>query len=430
MNFIVIAFGSNLGNKIENINKAIDLIPYKSKVTSFLYRNPPQYFTEQPEFYNGVFSCCTDEKPNDVLSTLKDIEMNIGRKETFRNGPRVIDLDLIFYGDQIIESDKLIVPHPRLHERDFVLTPLMDICPEFIHPILKKSVKELFKELKENTLIKCIQIDKKEIIWKSRTLVMGIINVTPDSFYDEGFKGDLDSLENKALEMIKEGVDIIDIGGQSTKPDAKLVMEEDELERVLPLIKRIRAKSDILISIDTFYSSVAKEAIKEGVNIINDVTGGRFDPNIIKISSELNIPIILMHSRGDSQTMMNLKQYKNVVEDSRNELKIQINKALEIGVRRWNIILDPGIGFAKDMDLNIEIIKNIEKWKGDFPCLIGTSRKSFIGKIIDKEPKDRLYGSLATIVLSSMNGANIVRVHDVKETIDCVKVTNKIYPLK
>lgn len=429
MNFVVIAFGTNLGSKIENINKAIDLIPYKDIKTSFLYRNPPQYFTEQPEFYNGVFSCTTDDKPHEVLSVLKDIEDRVGRKETFRNGPRVIDLDLIFYSDQVVETQDLIVPHAKLAERDFVLRPLMDICPDYIHPILKKSVRDLFNELKENTLIKVVQIENREIIWRERTLVMGILNSTPDSFYDEGFDCNLDLLEKKAKEMIKDGVDIIDIGGQSTKPDAKLVSIEDELKRVIPLIKRIRSKSDVLISIDTFYSKVALEAIKEGVNIINDVTGGRFDENILKISSEMNIPIILMHSRGDSKTMVNLKEYKNVVDDSRSELNVQIQKGLDMGIKRWNIIIDPGIGFAKDMDLNIEIIKNVEKWKGDYPCLIGTSRKGFIGKILNKEPQDRLYGSLATVVLSAMNGANIVRVHDVKETIDCLKVTNKIYPL-
>jgi dihydroneopterin aldolase/2-amino-4-hydroxy-6-hydroxymethyldihydropteridine diphosphokinase/dihydropteroate synthase len=340
MNIVFVAFGSNLGNRLLNIHMALDMLPGDIIDSSFLYKTSPMYVLDQPYFYNGVVKLKTDLSPLQLLTKLNEIELELGREKIQVNGPRPIDLDIIFYNSDVIHNEGLVVPHPKMEERDFVLGPLMDLAPDFIHPKLGVSIRELFSNLEKNSLERVLPIHKKEINWTDKTLVMGILNVTPDSFSDGGLYESTKMAIQRAHEMIKEGADIIDVGGQSTRPGANIVSPDDEIERVVPVIKEIRhLHPDVIISCDTFSSQVAIKAIKAGCDIINDVTGGRADPNMHLVVSEYKKPYVITHSRGDSKTMVNLKEYENVVIDSRKEIDHLIHQALIARIYRWNIIL-------------------------------------------------------------------------------------------
>jgi dihydropteroate synthase len=258
----------------------------------------------------------------------------------------------------------------------------------------------------------------------SRTYIMGIINVTPDSFSDGGlFKSPNDAVQ-KALELVKDGADIIDIGGESTRPGALPVSEKEELERVIPVIKKFREIDNMTpLSIDTYKSNIAKQALLNGADIINDISGGTFDDDIMKIASEYNSAYVIMHIKGKPFDMQKDPVYseKGVVSDIIDFFISQIKKAESIGIKRDKIIIDPGIGFGKTLQNNIEILKNLSMLESfGCPILIGTSRKSFIGNILNKPVNERLIGTVASVILSIINGASIVRVHDVKEIKEAV----------
>jgi len=262
----------------------------------------------------------------------------------------------------------------------------------------------------------------------NKVKIMGILNVTPDSFYDGGKYTSIDLALKKTEEMINDGVDIIDIGGESTRPDSLPVKEEEELKRVLPVIKEIKKRFTIKLSIDTYKSKVALESINEGVEIINDISGLRFDNTMLDVVKKYNTELIIMHMQGTPQTMQKNPVYKNVVEDIKEFFLERIKFATENGIKKQNLILDPGIGFGKTTKHNIEILKNIKKFKClNQKLLIGTSRKSFIGRILATEenplpPQERLTGSIVTYVWCILEGINILRVHDVKETKHVIKI--------
>lgn len=254
--------------------------------------------------------------------------------------------------------------------------------------------------------------------------IMGIINVTPDSFYPSSRV--TGNVENIARKMIDEGASILDIGGESTRPGSEPVSTEEELRRVIPAIKAIRAFSDIPISIDTYKSSVTREAIKAGADIINDISGFNFDPEILDVAKDYNAPYILMHIKGTPKDMQKNPFYENVLREIYDYFsqKLEILKAKGIN----QIIIDPGIGFGKRYGDNLEIIKNIEKFKEfGFPILIGHSRKSFIGWLLNKkDPEERLTGTLAVTAYLSLKKVDILRVHDVKENFEVVEVLNRL----
>jgi len=259
---------------------------------------------------------------------------------------------------------------------------------------------------------------------------MGIINVTPDSFSDGGLFKTTDDAVQKALEFVKEGADIIDIGGESTRPGAMPVSIEEELNRVIPVIKKFREKdNETPISIDTYKAEVAGQALSNGADIINDISGGTFDENIIKIGAEYDCSYVIMHIKGKPFNMQQNPVYseKGVVFDIKEFFINQAKKLIDSGIEKDKIILDPGIGFGKTLNDNIEILNNLNEFrKLGFPVMIGVSRKSFIGNILNKPPQGRLYGTIAAVVLSIINGASIVRVHDVREVKDSVVVTDRI----
>ena len=269
-----------------------------------------------------------------------------------------------------------------------------------------------------------MKIGNKLINFDERTYVMGILNVTPDSFSDGGNYNEVEAAVKRAKEMVEEGADIIDIGGESTRPGANYVSEEEEIERVVPIIKAIKKEVDVLISIDTYKSKTAEEAVKAGADIINDIWGFKKDSYMAKVAAEYNVPCILMHNREP-------KPYKNLMKEVIEDLIESINIALDAGVKRENIILDPGIGFAKTYEENLIVMDNLEKIMDlGFPVLLATSRKSMIGLTLDLPVNERVEGTVATTVIGIMKGCRMVRVHDVLENKRACVMTDKIIDRK
>jgi len=243
---------------------------------------------------------------------------------------------------------------------------------------------------------------------------MGILNVTPDSFSDGGLFFEKDKAIEHGLRMFSEGANIIDVGGESTRPGSDPVPADVELKRVLPVISGLRKHTRNLISVDTSKSEVAIAALAEGANIINDVTALRNDPKMLSVAAQTDAPVILMHMKGTPKTMQRRPTYKNVIVEIKAFLEKQIQLSIKNGIKKENIILDPGIGFGKRFEDNLTLIRNLSDFATlDQPILVGISRKSFIGKILDVPPREREEGTLASAVISVIQGAHILRVHDV-----------------
>lgn len=265
-----------------------------------------------------------------------------------------------------------------------------------------------------------MKINGKDFELGKRTYIMGILNVTPDSFSDGGKFNSVDNAIEQAKRLIEEGADIIDIGGESTRPGFDKVGEEEEINRVIPIIKAIRAISDIPISIDTYKGKVAELAIEAGAGLINDVWGFKADPYIAEVAGKYNVPCCLMHNRDNTD-------YDNLMEDLKRDLQESIDIALKAGVKKENIILDPGIGFAKTVEQNLQVMNHLEEIKDmGYAVLLGTSRKSMIGKTLDLPVNERLEGTIATTVIGIMKGCEFIRVHDVKENLRATKMTDAI----
>lgn len=252
-----------------------------------------------------------------------------------------------------------------------------------------------------------------------KPLIMGILNVTPDSFSDGGKYSGLNAALQQVELMLSEGVDIIDIGGESTRPGADPIAAEEQIQRVVPVIKAIRRQlaSAVLISIDTTLSEVAKAALDAGANIINDVSGGRDDAAILTLAAQTGVPIILMHSQGVSKTMQDSPHYENVVQEVLDALEKCVNAALKAGIKKEAIVIDPGIGFGKRKQDNIDLLAHLDALVATgFPVLLGTSRKRFMGTICDvAEPSELVTATAVTTALGVMSGVQMFRVHDVKE---------------
>ncbi|KAG9035092.1 trifunctional dihydropteroate synthetase [Tulasnella sp. JGI-2019a] len=508
-----IAFGSNVGNRFDNVERALQALERKSSTgeetkvvdTSFLYESEAMYVEDQRRFVNGACLIVSSLSPTDLLDHLKNIEVEVGRTPTFRNGPRVVDLDLIFYDDLVYDSRKdgevgerqreLTIPHVSMQEREFVLKPLNDIIPNFVHPVLHLTISDLYRDfLKQHatatsTLRKVIPFYRQPALtptgtavresperfwtWGSKTYIMAIINTTPDSFSDGGDYATVD----RAIEFINtfplpprstpspsssqpsSRVDIIDIGGYSTRPGAAPISPEDEISRTIPLIKAIRGSSSNansshhLISIDTFRGSVATAALEAGADVINDVYGLTRDPEILRVVRDARCPVIMMHSRGDAGED---KVYGDdgVMAGARGELGEKVGRALQAGVRRWNVIVDPGLGFSKTVEDNLTMIRRLDEFTATaplsnvtatrtldacvmsvhplagMPILVGASRKSFLGQLIasgvegEGSAKGRLAATVAAHVAAIQRGADVIRVHDVMEAWDSVRVAD------
>lgn len=261
-----------------------------------------------------------------------------------------------------------------------------------------------------------LSFGSKQIDLAERTYLMGILNVTPDSFSDGGVYFSHDRAIQRGLEMVDEGADFIDIGGESTRPGAQTISNQEELDRVIPVVEALSKQTDAVLSIDTRKSSVAREAVSAGARLVNDVSGFVFDPEIIRVAIRHDVPIVLMHSQGTPETMQQNPKYAQVIDEICDFFKQQIEFATSQGLTQSQIILDPGIGFGKTVQHNYQIIRNFSMFQ-NFECVLlsGVSRKSFIGAVLNQDASNRLMGTAAAVAASILNGAHIVRVHDVKE---------------
>jgi dihydropteroate synthase len=275
----------------------------------------------------------------------------------------------------------------------------------------KQRIQELSLNFKDNT----------------KPLIMGILNVTPDSFSDGGKYHQVDAAVRQTEKMLEEGADIIDIGGESTRPDSDPVSSEEQIRRVIPVITAIRKQfaDDVMISIDTTSSVVAEIALDAGATLINDVSAGRDDPDILSLASQKGLPIILMHSLGTPKTMQDNPCYENVVTEVIDFLGSRIDAAFAAGVKKNNILIDPGIGFGKRKQDNLDLLANLDKFvELGFPVLLGTSRKRFMGSICNvSEPSELVTATAVTTALGVMAGVKLFRVHDIKENRQAVDVT-------
>ncbi len=286
---------------------------------------------------------------------------------------------------------------------------------------LRKTLQNI---LKDRFTLRC---RRRIFIVGEKTLLMGILNVTPDSFSDGGLFFDKEKAIAHALRMVEEGADIIDVGGESTRPGSKPLALEEELHRVLPVIERLVKEIDVPISIDTYKSEVARRAIESGAEMINDISGLHFDPELAKVAAESDIPIVLMHIRGTPETMQKDVHYDSLFSEIISYLQEGIRRAEAAGVPPEQIVVDPGIGFGKTLEQNLLLIKHLSEFRilGK-PILLGTSRKSFIGRILDVPPEQRLEGTLSSIAVGVLNGAHIIRAHDVLQARRAIAVADAI----
>jgi len=291
--------------------------------------------------------------------------------------------------------------------------------------LLGQSVKEILRNLSRvHYTIRC---RKRTFTLGKRTLLMGVLNVTPDSFSDGGLFFDKETAIAHGLKMIKEGADFIDIGGESTRPGSKPLGLDEELRRVIPVIESLTKAGDVPISIDTYKSTVAKKAIEAGAQIINDISGLHLDPSLSQVAAEADVPLVLMHMRGNPETMQKNIHYESLFSEIIQYLKASIQRAESAGVDSEQIIIDPGIGFGKTAEDNLLILKNLQEFKIlGRPLLLGTSRKSFIGKILDADATKRLEGTLSSIAVGVLNGAHIIRCHDVLQAKRAIAIADAV----
>ena len=255
-----------------------------------------------------------------------------------------------------------------------------------------------------------------------KTYIMGILNVTPDSFSDGGSYTNVEIAVKHAKKMVEEGADIIDVGGESTRPGHKFVSIEEEIKRISPVIKTLKKNINVPISIDTYKSQVAEEALKLGVDMVNDVWGLTYDEDMANVIGKYDASVCIMHNQEGTD------YDKDIIESIKEFLQNSIDKAIKAGVKKEKIVLDPGIGFGKTFEQNLEVLRRLNELKSlGYPILLGTSRKSVLGNIVGGEPKDRIEATVATTVSGIRDGVEIVRVHDVKENLQAAKIADRLY---
>lgn len=450
-----LGMGSNLGERAALLSAALvelEVRGIKILSTSSMYESAPMYVEDQPRFMNAVCKVATSLEPYQLLDAVQDIEANtLKRIKYIDKGPRTIDLDILLYDDISMTEDRLTIPHALMLEREFVLRPLVELCPSYVHPVTTYSIAEHFHNLTpegfESDLRTVIPMKNpgRTLMFDTinnkyiQTHIMAILNLTPDSFSDGGKHSSDESYIIYTMRKFKSsGVTIVDIGGQSTNPKSINPGPEVELDRILPTIKLIRSMSefdDLVLSIDTYYASVARACVLAGADIINDVSAGMLDSNMLATLAELDVPVVLMHMRGTPQTMSKLTDYASgVVSVASDELANRIQEAEKAGIKRWNMILDPGLGFAKNVAQNVELVRELRKFRTmrpefeGLPWLLGPSRKRFVGTITGiADAHARGWGTAAAVVACISGGADIVRIHDIKEISAVVKMADAIY---
>lgn len=271
------------------------------------------------------------------------------------------------------------------------------------------------------------KLAKRSLDLSRRPCIMGILNVTPDSFSDGSRYLDLDRAEERAHQMVEQGADIVDIGGESTRPNVAPVDADEELRRVIPLVERLAGRIQVPISVDTYKAVVAREALRVGAEIVNDVSGLTFDPAMAATVAEADAGLVVMHTRGRPDTMQRDTAYGNLIAEVIDFLRQSVSIAEAAGVSKERIVVDPGIGFAKSVQGNLEILRQLRDFASlHLPILVGTSRKSFIGTILGRNVDERLFGTAATVALAVANGASIIRVHEVREMRDVADMAHAV----
>ncbi len=422
---ILIALGANLpsqhGTPKQTLLKALEALRgrgVKVLAVSPVYLTAPVPISNQPWYHNAVALIKTHLLPQDLLRLLQEIEVDFGRIRSIRNAPRVLDLDILDYqGKQLLEQG-LELPHPRMTDRAFVLYPLRDIAPDWRHPVSREAVSSLIQNLPKG----------QEIKNDSLPVIMGIINVTPDSFSDGGKFMSHDTAIRHGKQLVADGASIIDIGGESTRPGADPVDAADEISRVLPVLEGLQ-ECGAWLSIDTRQADVMRAAIDAGAHIINDVSALEGDPDSLSVVANSRVHVCLMHMKGEPRTMQNLPVYDDVVREVFDYLSLRVKICRDAGISPERIIVDPGIGFGKSTGHNVELIDKLSQFKElGVRILLGASRKRFIPALCghDIPPDKRLAGSLAAVATAARRGADIVRVHDVQETKQFLEVYRAI----
>lgn len=450
---IYLGLGSNLGDRLANLERArYALAPqFALESVSAVYETDPWGYQDQPRFLNQVLGGTTQLSPSDLLRHIKEIETALGRKAILRYGPRLIDIDILFFDNLIVEEPGLTIPHPRLEERPFMLVPLHDLAPELRHPGHGRSVSEMvmaigasaddYRRYDNGASLHTaeLEIGAQRFEWGSRTYLMGIINVTPDSFSGDGLLEHANPTAaalQQATEFLEAGADLIDVGGQSTRPGSEQIDPDFEIQRVAPIIEALANELDAVISVDTFNHQVARAALDRGAQMVNDVWGLRADPDMAGLIAEREIPVVIMHNRLTPQSAELAErlggryvgvEYDDLLEDIRTELLDSVSLAHAAGIPDRHILLDPGIGFGKTVAQNLELLDRTDRIRElGYPVLLGPSRKSFIGYTLDLPPHDRLEGTAAAVAIGIARGADIVRVHDVREMARVARMADAI----
>lgn len=450
---IYLALGSNLGDRLANLVHArYALAPqFSVRQSSPIYETDPWGYQDQPPFLNQVLGGVTSLSPADLLEHIKAIEAALGREETFRYGPRLIDIDILFFDDRVVDEPGLSIPHPRLEERPFVLVPLNHLASDLPHPRHGRSVREMLAAIdagpaQYRRYSDAPALHSGELVlggrtfrWGTRTYLMGIVNVTPDSFSGDGILEADDPVATalrQAKRFMEAGADFIDVGGQSTRPGSKQIDPQQEIERIGPVVEALASELDTIISIDTFHRRVAEVALDQGAQLVNDVWGLRADPEMAVLVAERDVPVIIMHNRLTPQSAeLALRlggryvgvEYDDLLEDIRTELLASVSLAHQAGVADRHIILDPGLGFGKTVTQNLELVDRTDRIRElGYPVLVGPSRKSFIGFTLDLPPDERLEGTAAAVAIGIARGSDIVRVHDVKAMARVARMADAI----
>ena len=440
-----LALGSNLGDRHGNLIEAIDRLRARARLVdlSAVYETEPWGVVDQPRFLNSACAIQTDMSPRELLAWLKTIETDMGRQPGARYGPRLIDIDLLLYGDAVVETPDMSVPHPRMAERAFVLVPLVEIAPDAIQPILHLPVRELLARVDTKSVVKWTHrptfAGDRVFHWGRQTYVMGIVNVTPDSFSGDGLLRDAEVVERavaQARQMLADGAHLIDVGGESTRPGASPVDAGEERRRIAPVIEALAREGLGPISIDTYRSETARVALDAGAAIVNDVWGLRRDERLAALVAARGAPVILMHNRSKPQDAAFEARlgpryigshYENLLEDVTRELAESVDIARRAGIAEHRIVVDPGIGFGKTVEQSLELLDRLDALQAlNKPILVGPSRKSFIGYTLDAPPEERVEGTAAAVAIAIARGADVVRVHDVSAMVRVARMTDAI----
>jgi dihydropteroate synthase/2-amino-4-hydroxy-6-hydroxymethyldihydropteridine diphosphokinase len=417
---VYLGLGSNLGDRRSHLSRAIDALEAHGLAivrVSPVVESPALLPDSAPSdwnlpYLNLVLECAARCSAEQLRIWIDEIQQAFGRHGKSHWSPRPIDIDILLWGRERIQTERLTIPHGDLTCRSFVLAPLVALEPRLTIPGRGERM----------VLDYSMALDQHIPLW------MGIVNVTPDSFSGDGLAQDgLESSEEtvaaalrKGLEFQEAGADFLDIGAESTRPGNQPIPAQEELDRLMPPLEALARNLTIPIAVDTYKSSVAREALRAGASIVNDVWGLKQDPALASVTAEAGGFLVVMHNQERAI-------YRDLLPDILESLKESCQHAVEAGVSQEKIILDPGIGFGKTPEQNLEILRRLDEFKTPgFPLLVGVSRKSTIGRVLHRPVEQRLHGTSAAVTLAIAGGADIVRVHDVTEMVQVSRMADAV----